>query len=360
MSLLCSLLPPSSSSSSSLLLPPPTRPSLPLPSSSSCYLCFLCFIFSVFFPSRSCTFCRLSCSFCISFTPPFVFLRLARFAAIFFLLYHLIFLTPLPPHSASYIIFSPNTSPPPSLLLPLHLSILPFSFPWFKFFSSSFLLCLLLRSAVSSRPPLHALFLSSRLSYSSPWLYFSFSLHCLFPYFARLPSIMELRIMDPALTFLLYFTLILSLSNSLFLFQSSLLSILSTSFSFTSATFGLPVFPAVLPLSTFPSLIFLPPSPRFFRHPPPAFSLPHLSATSLPFSSSLHPLVFPRHFLSLPTAPPLPPLPPPFLSLLLLQSKKRENYYTSLAMREKRAINRCVQVLKVYKPKNNIILSISS
>lgn len=119
MSLLCSLLPPSSSSSSSL--PHPSLTASPF-FFLFFFLLFMLplFYFLSFFPSRSCTLFRLSCSFCISFTPPFVFLRLARarIAAIF-----LPPLSPHLPHSSSSSLrllhhflskhLFPSLSPPP-------------------------------------------------------------------------------------------------------------------------------------------------------------------------------------------------------------------------------------------------------
>ena len=309
------------------------------------------FYFLSFFSFRSCTFFRLSCSFCISVTPPFVFLCLARgrVAAIFLLLYHLIFLSPLPPRSASYIIFSPNTSSPPSPPPPLRLTILPFSFPWFKFCSSSFFLCLLLRSPIPSRPPLHALSLSSHRSYFSHRPY---SLHCLFPFFKfspfRPPSIHYGVKYYGSLCSHFYFTLLSpfpSLTPLSSLFQSFLLSVLSTSFSFTSATFALPVLHAVVPLSTFQSLIFHPPSPCFFRHPPrhsPFPSLCHLTSLLFILASSCLPPSLP--FLHLPHfSSYLTSSTSPFsFASSLVEQETCENYNTSLAVRKKRAINLCV------------------
>ena len=125
MSLLCSLLPPSSSSSSSLLLPPPTRPSLPLPSSSSCYLCFLCFFFSVFFFPLALALSVVSrAHFASLLLPPLSF---------FALLASLLFFSSSITSSSSllFLLTPPLTSFSLQTPLPLPLSSSPSIFPFY-------------------------------------------------------------------------------------------------------------------------------------------------------------------------------------------------------------------------------------
>ena len=286
MSLLCSLLPPSSSSSSSLPLPPPTRPSLPLPSSSSCYLCFLCFIFSVFFFPLALALSVVSrAHFASLLLPPLSF---------FALLASLLFFSSSITSSSSllFLLTPPLTSFSLQTPLPLPLSSSPSIFPFYLSLS-------------------HDLNSSHHLSY--------------FASYSALPSLLALLYM---------------LSSSL---PASLILLPDSTSPFLCIVY-FPTLPAFHPLwsyglwilrshfyftllSSFPS-----PTPFFSSSPPFCPSFLHLSPSPLPhsvspssplsclflpsrLSSSSHP--HPAFFATLPWHSPFPISLPPHFPFLL-------------------------------------------